>query len=485
MEDLYDLSNVVKTIVDESDLSECNLNDFIPAEGPLKLSPDKFVSLITDVKSIRDANVNVYQRFVEENSELFTISLTNSVDLIEEFMRYFDISAEVVTDKFRLYKENPLSIPKYEGYPTISKTEYGVMVEDSLDYGYHICFACIKYNDEYGIQKLLSFYPRTIELLVRLRKLCYLRKYVSRIINNKKVYTDTHTNIAAENGDIECLQWLIANGAPIGENIYCYAAHYGQLECIKWLNAAKYPWSENTLLHAEFYGDLKCFKYVFENMPKEIYNHNVCATAASRGHIECLKWAIENGLKCSVAASAYAAQNGHLECLKYLHTNGIKIHSQICEYAAYNKTAECLCWAHKNGYEMFSEVYSIAERHGNLECIRYAYENGVVWRKPDIGQSLYYGRLEIIKYIYEKGIYTNKVYINIAAQHLHVLKWLHESKLIRFDKEYTFEKVDFDELKTECAEYLLQHGLIKYTTCHKKDKFKLFAAAAAAAAATS
>lgn len=36
-----------------------------------------------------------------------------------------------------------------------------------------------------------------------------------------------------------------------------------------------------------------------------------------------------------------------------------------------------------------------------------------------------------------------------------------------------------DKCVGRCAEYVLQHKLIKYTQCHKKDKFKLFASIAA------
>lgn len=470
MEDLYDLSNVVKTVIDGSHLSESSLNDFIPAEGPLKLSPDKFVSLITDIKSIRDANVNVYKRFVEDG-ELFTISLTNSVDLIEEFMRYFDVSA-VVNDKFQLYKENPSSIMASEDYQVLNVScPWGDFTNtNSTDYGYNVCYNCIKYNDEYGIQKLLRFYPRTIELLVRLRKLHYLQKYATYITDKTSIYI----GIAAENGDIECIKWLISKGMLVGKYVYCCAAHYGQLECIKWLHAANYPWSKHTLSQAALNGDLDCFKYIFENMPEDISNIGVCENAAAKGHIECLKWAIENGIGCSVAASARAAENGHLECLKYLHASGIEIHRDITAYGACTNI-ECLRWAYENGYRMSQFACSQAERHGNIDCLRYAHENGGIWHDPYLSSSLHYGNLEIIKYVYEKGICTKKVYVDIAAQHLHVLKWLHESNLINFDKVLTSDKLNFDGLKTECAEYLLQHKLTGYIKCFEKDKFKLFA----------
>ena len=39
----------------------------------------------------------------------------------------------------------------------------------------------------------------------------------------------------------------------------------------------------------------------------------------------------------------YAAQNGHLECLKYAHENGCPWdEEETCRYAAFNGHLECL-----------------------------------------------------------------------------------------------------------------------------------------------
>ena len=43
--------------------------------------------------------------------------------------------------------------------------------------------------------------------------------------------------------------------------------------------------------------------------------------AARNGHLECLKYAHENGCPWDKFTCADAARNGHLECLKYAHEN--------------------------------------------------------------------------------------------------------------------------------------------------------------------
>ena len=44
--------------------------------------------------------------------------------------------------------------------------------------------------------------------------------------------------------------------------------------------------------------------------------------AASGGHLECLKYAHENGCPWDEETCSEAAYGGHLECLKYAHEKG-------------------------------------------------------------------------------------------------------------------------------------------------------------------
>ena len=74
-----------------------------------------------------------------------------------------------------------------------------------------------------------------------------------------------------------------------------------------------------------------------------------CREAAEEGHLECLKWARENGCPWIWDACADAAQVGHLECLKYAHENGCPWDSYTCNAAAEAGQLECLKYAHEDG----------------------------------------------------------------------------------------------------------------------------------------
>ena len=66
-----------------------------------------------------------------------------------------------------------------------------------------------------------------------------------------------------------------------------------------------------------------------ENFPDIInHNKNFCLNtkrAAEYGHLEMLKWMVENGYKFAADALTEAAKGGHLECVVYLRERGCKM----------------------------------------------------------------------------------------------------------------------------------------------------------------
>ena len=56
------------------------------------------------------------------------------------------------------------------------------------------------------------------------------------------------------------------------------------------------------------------------------WDSDTCSSAASRGHLEVLKWLRENGCEWNSSTCNNAALEGHLEVLKWAHENGIVAH---------------------------------------------------------------------------------------------------------------------------------------------------------------
>ena len=64
-------------------------------------------------------------------------------------------------------------------------------------------------------------------------------------------------------------------------------------------------------------------------------------------------------------------QNGHLECLKYAHENGCPWDRWTCERAAKNAHLECLKYAHENGCSSDERACWNAALNGHLEFLKY------------------------------------------------------------------------------------------------------------------
>jgi len=95
----------------------------------------------------------------------------------------------------------------------------------------------------------------------------------------------------------------------------------------------EYGWDKETCNKALSKGHLECLKYAHENGCP--WDQWTCSNASKGGHIECLKYAHENGCPWD-GTCANASYYGHLECLKYAHENGCPWDQWTCQNASYN-----------------------------------------------------------------------------------------------------------------------------------------------------
>lgn len=124
---------------------------------------------------------------------------------------------------------------------------------------------------------------------------------------------------AAGSGDVNILKWLHLVGERIDcQSTYCACKH-GHIECLKYAREQGAEWHYYAASMAAT-GHLECLVYAHENGAP--WNMSTCAQAASTGSMDCLKYAVENGAELNTAASFYAAKGDHTECLVYLVCHG-------------------------------------------------------------------------------------------------------------------------------------------------------------------
>ena len=157
---------------------------------------------------------------------------------------------------------------------------------------------------------------------------------------------DDVRNTAFFEGNVEMLEWVIAHGT-CEQDMRTFLQHdysaihklvvRGRLEMLQWYMA----------------------RLEVENFPDFInYNKNFCLNtkrAAQYGHLEMLKWMMENGFKFAVDALTAAAARGHLECVVYLRERGCNMTPNVSKAAVNFAQIHVLRWAIENGCKWFPQ----------------------------------------------------------------------------------------------------------------------------------
>ena len=144
-------------------------------------------------------------------------------------------------------------------------------------------------------------------------------------------------------GNVEICEWVCAHGTFeqdmrtwVLQTTHDYSASHnlvvmGRLEMLQWYMA----------------------RLEVENLP-DIVNHkkNNCIyvkRAAEYGHLEMLKWMVENGFKFAADALTAAAERGQLECVVYLRDRGCKITPTVSKATVNIAQIHVLRWVIENG----------------------------------------------------------------------------------------------------------------------------------------
>ena len=142
-----------------------------------------------------------------------------------------------------------------------------------------------------------------------------------------------------------------------------------------------------------------------------------CTSAALFGHLECLKFAFENGSKLTKATASSAAKSGSVECLQFIHDNKGEWDEFTAVLAAFKGSVDCLRYAHENKCPWNKSVPSTAAAHNNLECLKYCHENGCPWDKDTTKRACEItGGIECLKYAYENGCPMTSFAILVALK---------------------------------------------------------------------
>ena len=266
---------------------------------------------------------------------------------------------------------------------------------------------------------------------------------VDTITRTRQTPYDRLLEVCAGTGLIAFLKHLNANEKPPNYKptplALIAAARRGDLSCIQYLHQEGYPWTDQ-------------------------YTHDVFSVScilAMKGHLDCLKYAVENDCPIDSTSCAEAAEGGQYDCLQYLHQQGEFMCEQTCQNAVYHgyvdcleyiikhtkpkhfttvfttdtsATAagcgqlECLKMLHEAGCPWDERTPMAAADEGNLDCLRYAFEHGCPWDEQTPEFAARKGRLDCLKYALMNQCPVDISTCNMAAEFgpLVSLKCAHE-----------------------------------------------------------
>jgi ankyrin repeat protein len=290
------------------------------------------------------------------------------------------------------------------------------------------------------------------------------------IAKNRNGYTPLL--LAAFNGQLELVQFLLANGASLEEKInrgdtaLLLAAVSGQLDTVKWLlaNGASLQEKNNrgdtALLFAAASGKLDTVKWLVANGAnlQEKNNNGTTAllVAAANGHLDTVKWLLANGASLQEkenrgdTALLVAAANGHLDIVNWLLANGASLQEKndrgdtALLVAAANGHLDTVKWLLANGASLQEKnnrgrtALLFPVLSGHLDTVKWLLANGASLKeKTNNGDTAllgaaYSGQLDTVKWLLVNGASlkekTNNgdtaLLLAAAGGQLDTVKWL-------------------------------------------------------------
>lgn len=265
---------------------------------------------------------------------------------------------------------------------------------------------------------------------------------------------------ATKGGHLEILQWLLHTGHPLSHTLCEEAAAIGSVKILEWLateadlsiepsgmiadTAARaghkdvvqwirrrgHSMSYTILNYAAEGGNLELVQWVHNELHRPL-SWQTCSAAATGGHVDVLRWLVDNNCKFDVGtifgeaikgrhpkvieymqshghtwphgATAMAAVSGSLDILQWAHRDGCPCTAMTAWHAAQGGHVEALMWLRENRCEWDEEVCSRAAEYGHLHVLQYAVANDCPWDpEPCLRQARSAGFDEIVDWIRQK-----------------------------------------------------------------------------------
>lgn len=266
--------------------------------------------------------------------------------------------------------------------------------------------------------------------------------------------------VAAKNGSVELVKYLIENGHDFDLRMPEAASGEGHLACLRYLHSVGCPWDESTCTAAAKSGQFECLKFAHENGCHWTLPY-MAHYASVSGSLPCLKYVIENGSPAQNALHNKLVKIDAVDCVKYLRNRGVLFPLGFGNYAVSMNALKCVKFALELGSTFTDQVLISVQ---SVECMQLLHDTGYVWTTKS---AAYASRksVEILQFLHEHGcpwddsVYDNALCNNVVtannAPYIDCIVYAHTHGC-PWSSETLISAVKRDNLPA--VEYMLTHG---------------------------
>jgi hypothetical protein len=241
----------------------------------------------------------------------------------------------------------------------------------------------------------------------------------------------TTSSNAVMKGDMEVLNWLMKNGCPFGGHLFSVAVSARRLDVMIWLKAHRttlmHPPDKQTFELAASNGDIPVMEWllkvgcpygnavlesaVFGGCSVEVLawlyernfpslNENTFSLATHRGDLDVMEWLWER--KCATSSHAFsgAVYDCNIPKLNWLCRKGVTFDPKVVRHAMEDTTSlEVLQWLFEKECVMTSNCCAHAAKRGDLVTLKWLHQIG---RTMDLNTAKYacaFPRIAVLRWL--------------------------------------------------------------------------------------
>lgn len=235
---------------------------------------------------------------------------------------------------------------------------------------------------------------------------------------------------AARAGREKLVEMAVSKGAKNFEKIGQSAAFGDSVELVKYAiskGAINIPF----MLDKAGEGNaIKVVKYLLKEYPNEASVNSLGYVAALNGHLDLVKYALENGANLINFIAYGAAKGNKLNVLEYLISKGANDFDGIAINATEGGHLNIVELAYDRGARNIEDIAAAAARYNQMDILSWAEKHGPINYQAIADNAAYAGDLELVKYAVSKGANNFQDIARNAALNnkLNVLKYAIENK---------------------------------------------------------